>query len=151
MVEKYARREEEVPFPKPEVEQAYRAIVSSTEEAKKHAAQVIMQAYTPFEKICGRRKMELARVLSKGQAVFEDASSVKYGIEEKMGRDGKASQYEVYSVQVEFGGIKRRITAEVGQQSIVLCLNQTGSDAKLLEMVSYGKNSGVEIFREGSA
>jgi len=150
VVEKYARREEEQPFPKPEVEQAYRAIESNTKEALEIAREAIMRAYSPFREICGKRKMEISKLLSN-EKLFEKASGVRYGIEERLEKGGEVRKYEVFSVRVEFEGIKRKITSEVGPDSMSVCLNQTGSDAKLLEMASYGKNSGVEIFREGRA
>ena len=144
------KKEEEQPFPKPEVEQAYRAIESNTKEALELARQAIMSAYSPFREICSKRKMEISKLLTN-ERLFDKASGVRYGIEERLEKGGETKRYEVFSVRVEFEGIKRKITSEVGPDSMAVCLNQTGSDAKLLEMVSYGKSSGVEIFREGRA
>lgn len=143
-----AQKNEELPFPKPEVEQAYRAIEGNTKEALEIAREAIMRSYSPFSSMCEKRRMEIARLLSSNGKIFDSASGVKYGIEERMEK-GLAKKYEVFSVQVEFEGIKRRITSEVGPGTMAICLNSTGSGAKLLEMVEYSKKGGVEIFREG--
>ena len=145
-----AQKNEEMLFPKPQVEQEYRTIESNTKEALEIARDAIMRAYSPFSGMCEKRKMELPKILSN-KGVFEMASGVRYGIEEKEGKGGRLKRYEVFSVEVEFEGMKRRITSEVGPDSMALCLNQTGSDAKLLEMVEYDRKKGVEIFREGMA